>query len=346
MTRVSATENGIPTEPMARYYAEYARGEFGLILTEGIYPDRDRGQAYLRQPGLVTIEQVQGWRRITERVHQNEGVIFAQIMHAGALSQCVQRTIAPSAVRPKGEKMPEYGGEGPFPMPLEMTQEEMAASIAAFAETAIRAGEAGFDGVEIHGANGYLIDQFLTDYTNRRQDEYGGDARGRVRFACDVLRAVRVRAGDDFPIGIRLSQTKVNDFTYRWTEPDARIIFAAMTAAGASYIHVASEGRDWWESAHLGQDGPSITQLARRVSALPVIANGGLHDVAMAVRLIRQGHADLVSLGRGALANPDWPARLRRGQPFDRFDMALISPNATLEHADGWFTQRTASGVR
>jgi len=85
MTRVSATENGVPTERMARYYAEYAHGEFGLILTEGIYPDRDRGQAYLRQPGLVTIEQVQGWRRITERVHQNEGVIFAQIM------QCAPR---------------------------------------------------------------------------------------------------------------------------------------------------------------------------------------------------------------------------------------------------------------
>jgi len=242
--------------------------------------------------------------------------------------------------------MPEYGGEGPLPMPLEMTQEEMAASIAAFAETAIRAREAGFDGVEIHGANGYLIDQFLTDYTNRRQDEYGGDARGRVRFACDVLRAVRVRAGDDFPIGIRLSQTKVNDFTYRWTEPDARIIFAAMTAAGASYIHVASEGRDWLESAQIGHNAASITQLARRVSALPVIANGGLHDVAMAVRLIRQGHADLVSLGRAALANPDWPARLRLGQPFERFDMTLISPNATLEHADGWFRQHAASGLR
>jgi len=334
MTRVSATGEGMPTERMSSYYAAYARGEFGLIITEGIYPDHQYGQGYLRQPGLVSDEQVNRWRRVTDSVHDEGGLIFAQIMHAGALSQSLDRTMAPSAVQPKGEKMPEYGGAGRFPVPHEMTRNEIRTAIAGFAATAARAHDAGFDGIEIHGANGYLIDQYITQYTNLRSDEYGGDARGRIRFACEVLKAARARLGEDFPIGIRVSQTKVNDFAYRWTEPDAYAIFAALKAAGASYLHVASEGRDWWETARLTPGGSTITELARRVSGLPVIANGGMHNVDTAERVLREGHADLVSLGRGALANPDWPARVRRGDPAERFDPKMIHPSATLEYAD------------
>ena len=336
MTRVSATGEGIPTERMASYYAAYARGEFGLIISEGIYPDREYGQGYLRQPGLVTGEQVKRWRRVTDSVHDEGGLIFAQIMHAGALSQSLDRTIAPSSVQPKGEKMPEYRGVGRFPVPHEMTSSEIRTAIEEFAATAARARDAGFDGIEIHGANGYLIDQFITQYTNLRSDEYGGDVRGRIRFGCEVVKAARASLGEDFAIGIRVSQTKVNDFAYRWTEPDAYEIFTALKAAGASYIHVASEGRDWWETARLAPGGPTITELARRVSGLPVMANGGMHNVDMAERLLREGHADLVSLGRGALANPDWPARVRRGDQLERFDPQMIQPSATLEYADSW----------
>ncbi len=341
MTRVSATLEGVPTERMARYYAAYAKGEFGVIITEGIYPDREYGPGYLRQPGLVTKEQVAGWRRVTECVHREGGLIFAQLMHAGALSQCLHRTVAPSAVKPRGEKMPEYGGEGPFPIPREMTREEINAAIASFADAAAHAREAGFDGVEIHGANGYLIDQFITEYTNQRSDEYGGDVHGRIRFACEILHAVRARVGVSFPVGIRVSQTKVNDFSYRWREPDASVIFAALKTAGASYIHIASEGRDWWETAHLNPGGATITELARRISGLPVIANGGMHNVQIAERLIGEGQADLVSIGRGALANPDWPARLRKGEPFRSFQAELIHPSATLEHADEWLARHS-----
>ena len=338
MTRVSAGSNGVPSERMAEYYAEFARGEFGLIITEGVYPDALYSRALERQPGLATAAQVDGWRRVTRAVHAHGGLILAQLMHAGALSQSLAQTIAPSSVRPKGEKLPEYGGSGLFPIPRAMDQEDIRAAVTGFVEAAARARDAGFDGVELHGANGYLIDQFLTDYTNIRTDEYGQNVVGRVRFAAEVVSAVRDAVGTKLPVGIRLSQTKVNDFVYRWPggEADAEIIFRAVRDAGASYIHVASEGRDWRDTARFRDHGPTITQIARQVTGLPVIANGSLHRPDLAQAVIGQGHADLVALGRAALANPDWPARMRLGIEFDAFDRAMIEPNASLENSDRW----------
>jgi 2,4-dienoyl-CoA reductase-like NADH-dependent reductase (Old Yellow Enzyme family) len=144
------------------------------------------------------------------------------------------------------------------------------------------------------------------------------------------------------PVGIRLSQSKVNDHTYRWPggRSDAEVIFAAVRDAGAAYVHLASEGRDWWETAHLEPNGLTITALARSITGVPVIANGGMHDGVLAERLLRDGEADLVSLGRGALANPDWPRRLTEGRPFFVFDHNLIHPSASLEHADTWSSAR------
>jgi 2,4-dienoyl-CoA reductase-like NADH-dependent reductase (Old Yellow Enzyme family) len=187
MTRVSATVDSVPSERMARYYADFARGGFGLILTEGIYPDSVYAPAYERQPGLATRDQLAGWRRVTDAVHEAGGIIVAQLMHPGALSQCLEDTLAPSAVQPLGEKMPEYGGRGPFRMPRSMSRPEIERAVDGFARSAILAQAAGFDGLEIHGANGYLIDQFLTSYTNARRDEFGGGISGRVRFAVEVL---------------------------------------------------------------------------------------------------------------------------------------------------------------
>jgi 2,4-dienoyl-CoA reductase-like NADH-dependent reductase (Old Yellow Enzyme family) len=186
MTRVSATVDSVPSERMARYYADFARGGFGLILTEGIYPDSVYAPAYERQPGLATRDQLAGWRRVTDAVHEAGGIIVAQLMHPGALSQCLEDTLAPSAVQPLGEKMPEYG-RGPFRMPRSMSRPEIERAVDGFARSAILAQAAGFDGLEIHGANGYLIDQFLTSYTNARRDEFGGGISGRVRFAVEVL---------------------------------------------------------------------------------------------------------------------------------------------------------------
>lgn len=220
MTRVSAADEGVPTTRMASYYRSFAEGGFGLVITEGTYTDEIFSQGYANQPGLVTTAQLEGWRGVTEAVHGSGVPIFTQLMHAGALSQVLEETAGPSALRPKGEKMSEYGGKGPFPTPRAMSEAELKVAITGFAEAATNAKAAGFDGVEIHGANGYLIDQFLTGYANDRVGRYGGSISDRARFAGDVLRAVREAVGADFPMGIRLSQGKVNDPGYRW--PGAR----------------------------------------------------------------------------------------------------------------------------
>ena len=161
MTRVSATADGTPTARMVDYYRAFAAGGFGLIITEGTYPDDRFSQGYLHQPGIVSPSHVEGWRKVTDAVHEAEGIIFLQLMHAGALSQCKETTIAPSAVKPLGVKMPEYGGAGKFPTPKAMSRRDLQQTVASFASAALLAEGAGFDGVEIHGANGYLLDQFL-----------------------------------------------------------------------------------------------------------------------------------------------------------------------------------------
>jgi 2,4-dienoyl-CoA reductase-like NADH-dependent reductase (Old Yellow Enzyme family) len=321
---------------MAEYYAAFARGGFGLIITEGTYTDSSHSQGYERQPGLVTAEQVDGWKTVVESVHSAGGRIVAQLMHAGALSQHLEKTIGPSAVTPRGEKMPEYGGQGPFPIPQEATAAQLRAAVDGFASAALAVRDAGFDGTEIHGANGYLIDQFLTDYTNRRGDLYGGDAAARARLATEVLAAVRAAVGPDFLVGIRLSQTKVNDSGYRWRgSEEASAILGAVAAAGPDFLHIASEGRDWRSTAQL-DDGQTVTSLARKISGKPVIANGGMHDPRQADAILAEGEADLVSIARGAMANPDWPTRVRAGQSLREFDGQMLQPRADLDSQSAW----------
>lgn len=339
MTRVSATPEGVPTAEMADYYGEFADGGFGLVLTEGTYTDAAHSQAYLNQPGLVTDAQVEGWRAVVERVHGRGVPIIAQLMHAGALSQgnaFGAGTIAPSAVAPLGEKMREYGGSGPWPTPRAAETEDLMTVIDGFVTAARRADQAGFDGVEIHAANGYLLDQFITDYTNQREDEYGGDIAGRIRLVAEIASAIRA-ASSHLVVGVRLSQTKINDFVHRWPggAADAEVIFEALREAGVDYLHIASEGRDFIETARF-VDGRTITQVAKQVSGLPVIANGGMHDLAQAAEVLSGEHADVVSLGRGALANPDLPLRVATNTALDTFDHAILSPMATISNARGW----------
>lgn len=338
MSRVSARGDGVPSERMVSYYASFAEGGFGLIFTDGTFTDLAHSRGYAHQPGLATHAQLAGWRDVADAVHREGVPIIAQLMHAGALSQLLTRTVAPSAVAPKGAKMSEYGGSGPFSMPREMSDADIETAILGFATAATNARAAGFDGVEIHGANGYLVDQFITEYTNRRTDRYGGDAAGRTQFAVDVIRSVRAAVGDDFVVGIRLSQTKVNDFDYRWSRTDAETIFSAIAGAGVDYLHVASEGRDWHETARI--DGElTVTRLARDVTGLPVIANGGMHDPEQAARVMDDGDGDLIALARGAIANPDWPQRLRDGRELHSFEHEMISPSASVYNQDEWLAR-------
>ena len=343
MSRVSTAGDGVPTDGMAAYYAGFARGGFGLVISEGTYTDHAHSQAYADQPAIVTDAQVRAWARVADRVHEAGGRVFLQLMHAGALIQGNRHrtvAVAPSAVQPKGRKLLGYGGDGPYALPRELTAADIAEAIAGFAAGAARARTAGFDGVEVHAANGYLLDQFLTTYTNRRTDGYGGSAANRARVLVEVVDAIHAAAGADFPVGVRVSQVKVNDLEYRWSGPaEAEAVFATLSAARPAYVHVASEGAHWDATSFLAP-GVSITAVARRATGVPVIANGGMHDPDLAARLLRDGHADLVSLGHGALANPDWPARLAAGEAFEPFDAAMLRPEVTIENAERWRLSR------
>jgi 2,4-dienoyl-CoA reductase-like NADH-dependent reductase (Old Yellow Enzyme family) len=325
MTRVSATHEGLATDDMVAYYESFARGGFGLIITEGTYPDEAHGQGYWNQPGLANGEQVEAWRRVTEAVHGQGAKIFAQLMHAGALVQgnrFREGTIGPSAVPPKGKKMEMYGGSGDFALPEELSHEGISEVVESFVTAALRAREAGFDGVELHGANGYLLDQFLTDYTNQRADEYGGPVENRVRLSIEVARAVRRAVGSDFPVGMRISQAKVNDPDHAWAggESDAAVIFGGLSEAGLDYIHVTEPTAT--EPAF--GEGPTLAALARRYGGgAAIIANGSLDVPQDAEGTVRE-EADIVALGKGALANMDWPNRVREELPLEDFDPVAL----------------------
>lgn len=329
MTRVSATADGLPTEGMQRYYERFARGDFGLLITEGIYTDQSYSQGYLFQPGLSDLDQARGWSGIVDAVHAAGGKIFAQLMHAGALAQGNRfrnDTLAPSAVRPAGSQMRVYRGEGDYRLPRAMSDADIADAIDGFARAAALAIDvAGFDGIEIHGANGYLLDQFLTGYSNRRNDGWGGAVDRRIRFSTEVARAVRKAAGAGRPVGMRISQAKVNNFGHKWPEADAgaAAVFGALAGTGLDYIHVTEF--EAWQPA-FSEGGPSLAGLARRYApGITIIANGSLDDPARAARMLRHD-ADLIALGRGALANPDWPRLVADGRYPKSFNQSLLSP--------------------
>lgn len=341
MTRNSATQEGVPTQRMVDYYRSFITGGFGAIISEGTYTDTAFSQGYVLQPGLVNQAQIDGWRAVTDAVHAAGGVIFVQLMHAGALSFYLPQTIAPSVFSPAGERRKGYGDGGPYPTPIAMGEEHIAEAILGFVDSAQAAVEAGFDGVEIHGANGYLIDQFLTDYSNTRTDHYGGDIAKRARFGVEVAAAVRSKVSDSIPVGVRLSQGKINNALYEWPNgpEDATVLFSEYGASGADFLHVANEGQSWRDTSRYDGDR-SLSQVAREASGLPVIANGNLEEPELAAHVVRENHGDLISLGRAALANRDWPQRVADGRKIDEFDPAMVRPWSSLEFEDEWWRNR------
>jgi 2,4-dienoyl-CoA reductase-like NADH-dependent reductase (Old Yellow Enzyme family) len=345
MTRVSATAEGLATERMASYYGVYADGGFGLLITEGLYLDEQASQGYFFQPGIATPAHAEAWKPVVERVHAAGAKIFAQLMHAGSQSQGnthARTTLAPSAVRPKGEQLPMYGGSGPYPTPSEMTAEQIHQVRQAYVTAAGLARDAGFDGVEIHGANGYLLDEFLTDYMNIRTDQYGGSVANRVRLAAEVSSNVAAAVGSDITTGIRISQGKVSDNHHRWAggEDDAAIIFSTLAQTGIDYIHTT----EYRALAPAFEGGPrTLAELAKQHSGLPIIVNGHLDDPHDAAGIIESGAADVIALAKPALANRNWPHLVRSGQklagdvPADIFgpvanvkDWELVSPDNSI----------------
>jgi len=326
MTRISATEEGFVTDKMVAYYRSFAEGEFGLIITEGTYIDQKHSQAYQYQPGIAYEEQAQAWQSVVDAVQAAGAKIVMQLQHAGPLSQgnrFVNESIAPSAIQPTGEQLAFYLGEGAFPIPREITKDELAEVKQHFVDAAIRAKSVGFDGVELHGANGYLLDAFLTAYTNERHDEYGGTTENRVRFLVETIQDIKKAVGENFVVGIRISQAKVNNFSYKWPakEQDAQIIFESLGQAGADYIHI-TEYQAWQPAFETGSD--SLVALAKKYSQLPILANGQLDQPERASEMIDNGHADLVTLGKGALANHDWVKKINNGEALKEFNPAQV----------------------
>lgn len=337
LTRTSATADGQVTPEMIRYYENFARGGWGLVATEATYIDQKFSQGYFFQPGIANDEQARSWSEVVSAVHAHGTPIVMQLFHAGAVNQgnhWVAGSIAPSAVAPKGMQISRYRGHnGPFQTPREITIAEIREITQSFALAAKRAVSVGFDGVEIHGANGYLPDQFLTVYTNRRSDDYNGKVHNRLRFHLEVLAAVR----DAIPgklLGVRVSQTKVNDLNYEWPGKveDAKIVFSEIKKTGVDVIHVA---------AHHGVSpsfgtSKSLSGLAKQFSGLPVIANGKLHDPILAEAALSDSEGDFVSIGKGALADSEWPNKVMQGvKPID-FQPEMITPLATLSNYDQW----------
>lgn len=337
MTRVTATEEGVPTPAMHDYYLRFARGGFGLVVTEGIYTDQAHSQGYRFQPGLIDATQAQAWGSIVKAMQEHGTKVFAQIMHAGALSQGNRfrtHNIAPSAIQPKGEQMKFYYGQGNFPVPMAITEDEIHEVIQGFVDSAIRAVSiAGFDGIEIHGANGYLLDQFLSAQSNERTDRWGGDVHRRVSLLVEVIKAVKAAVPSTVPVGIRISQGKVNDFTSKWDggETDAQVIFGSLAQAGADFIHVTEF--EAWKPAFEGGNESLVLLASRHAPGIPIIANGNLHTDARAEDALSQGAA-IAAMGRGALANPDLPQRMQNRCELRPFDSTILGPIANIKDSE------------
>ncbi|MFP8952984.1 NADH:flavin oxidoreductase [Natrialbaceae archaeon A-arb3/5] len=329
MTRTSANVDGTATPEMARYYAKFADGGFSLLITEGTYPEQP-GKGYDNQPGLATDEQAAAWEQVTEAAHAAGSPIVAQLMHSGPLTQAERgESVGPSPVTPTGEQLSIYGGEGAFETPRRLSTDELDEVRESFVAAAEHAVDAGFDGVEIHGANGYLLDTFLTSHLNDRTDEYGGSPEARARFPQEVLDAVIESTPDDFLVGIRLSQTKVNDDDHRWTDEEAQTYLS--TLDGGDYVHVTDP--DITTPAFPATDR-TLAELAVEHADTAIIANGGLGAPADARDALRAG-VDLVTQGTSALANPDWPARVDANEDLSSFDFeAMLTPKATLNSSE------------
>jgi N-ethylmaleimide reductase len=313
MTRNRAGAGNAPTALNATYYAQ--RAGAGLIITEAtqISP---QGLGYPGTPGIHSAEQVAGWKLITDAVHAAGGRVFLQLWHVGRISHPSLQPdgalpVAPSAIAPAGQAW-TLDGMKPYVTPHALTIEEIAGVVADYRRGAAHARQAGFDGVELHGANGYLIDQFLRDKSNQRTDRYGGSAQNRARFLVEVTEAL-LGEWDAARVGVRLSPT--NPFNDMGDSDPATTFSTAvgeLNRLNLGYLHIVEPAET--DPVPAGEM-PSLG-FFRRFWRGPLMANKG-YDLARANAVLRDGSADLVSFATLYLANPDLPERLRRGGPFN-----------------------------
>jgi N-ethylmaleimide reductase len=317
LTRSRASGN-VPNELMALYYAQ--RASVGLIITEGTSPSPN-GIGYARIPGAYSAAQMAGWKEITTRVHAGGAKIFLQLMHCGRIAHPLNlppgaRILAPSAVAAAGEMYTDAEGMKPNAVPEAMSETDIEAAIGEYAQAARNAVAAGFDGIELHGANGYLLEQFFRPTSNLRTDGYGGPVGNRARFVLEVADAVIAAVGRE-KVGIRLSPFGVfNDMPpYPAMEADYTYLVRGLDARGLAYLHLVD---------HSAMGAPpvpeSIKSMFRSAFRGALIFCGG-YDAPRAEADLTAGKCNLIAVGRGVLANPDLVTRWRTGAALNAPDM-------------------------
>jgi N-ethylmaleimide reductase len=321
MTRSRATANHIPTPIIAEYYGQ--RASAGLIITEGTSPSPN-GDGYTRTPGLYNAEQVAAWKPVTAAVHAKGGKIFAQLMHTGRTAHTANLTnggevMAPSAIQQSGQMYTDTEGMQPHTMPRAMTTDEVKTAIQEFVTASQNAIEAGFDGIELHGANGYLIEQFLSPLTNQRTDEYGGSVENRVRFVLKTAEAVGKAIGFE-RLGIRLSPYGAAGDMVPYADIDETYTYLStqLSILGILYLHVVD---------HSAMGAPAvpatIKEAIRKAFTGTLILAGG-YDATTAEADLQSNKADLIAIGRPFIANPDLVARMKAGAALAQPDFSTF----------------------
>jgi N-ethylmaleimide reductase len=320
MTRSRATANAVPTELMVEYYRQ--RASAGLVISEGIAPSAD-GVGYCRTPGIYTQEQVSAWRAVTEAVHADGGCIVAQLMHVGRIGNVLNkpagsRTLAPSAIRARGEMYTDQKGMQPFDEPSALMLDEIATVIDDYRQATANALAAGFDGVELHCTSGYLPAQFLSTGTNARDDKYGGSVSNRARFVVDVLQAMNSIAGAE-RVGVRICpDNPFNDLRDDDPQQTFDYLLQQLQPMGLAYLH----------AIRFPKGRVDNLALARRYFVDRLIGNES-YDFEEANSAVAEGALTAVSFGRHFIANPDLVARWKDDLALAAFDLAtLYSPGA------------------
>ncbi|MFA6979539.1 MAG: alkene reductase [Ignavibacteriaceae bacterium] len=321
MTRSRAIGN-IPNQLMAEYYGQ--RAAAGLIITEGTSPSPN-GLGYSRIPGIYNDEQVNGWKNITKKVHSKEGKIFVQLMHTGRISHYENMPeeaviIAPSAVKPAGQMWTDAHGLKDFPIPKEMTIEEIDQTKQEYMTAAINAIKAGFDGIELHGANGYLLEQFLSPVSNIRNDNYGGSIQNRCRFLLEIIKGIVEEIGKD-KVGLRLSPYGVASDMPNYPEIDETYKYLAerLNSVGILYIHLVDH------SAMGAPEVPLAIKRAIRKRFEKTIIHSGGYTMKHAETELEKELANLIAFGKPFINNPDLVERFTNGwQLATELDMSTF----------------------
>jgi len=343
LTRSRSTQpDNIPNDLMANYYAQ--RASAGFMVTEGTQIE-PRGQGYAWTPGIYSQAQIEGWKKVTQAVHAKNGIIFAQLWHVGRVSHTSlqpneAQPIGPSAITADNVKVfVETGpGEGALADPSEpraLSSEEVGELVNMYAQAARNALEAGFDGVELHCANGYLVNQFISEHTNNRDDQYGGSLTNRLRFLKEIVAAVSAVVGAE-RLGVRFAplfaSTNETRVYLGLVESDPHDTYVeavkVLEQAGIAYLSIAEAD---WDNA---PDLPESFYKAVRFEFSGRIIYAGKYTVEKAVNILTKGYGDLFAFGRPFIANPDLPDRIANNWPLNEADPATLYGGTELGYSD------------